>query len=260
MITIKEFTNEVCYLEIDRPNKKNALAKSTIEKLINFFKNTAHSSQFNVLVLSGSNKFFSAGADLAWMKEGMEQTNDENRADAQLFNALYHEMSLYPKPIIAKVDKGAYGGAIGLMACADIVITSPNALFKFSETALGIIPATVAPYIVRKIGSSNARYLLLSGHLFNGEAALKYGLVHILVPEQEMDSTTDQTAEHLATLGPKATAKTKELLNYLDQESFIISQETKDYCASLIATARKSDEGQARVSSFFKRTNSDKND
>ena len=88
------------------------------------------------MVLSGSNGFFSAGADLAWMKDGMKQTDEENRADAQLFNNLYHEMSLYPKPIIAKVEKGAYGGAIGLMACADVVITSNNAQFKFSETAL----------------------------------------------------------------------------------------------------------------------------
>ena len=260
MIRIKEYKNKVCYLEIDRPNKKNALAKSTIKKLINFFKTTANSSEFNVLVLSGSNGFFSAGADLTWMNEGMKQTNEENRADAQLFNTLYHEMYLYPKPIIAKVDKGAYGGAIGLMACADVVITSPSAQFKFSETALGIIPATVAPYIINKIGSSNARYLLLSGHGFNGEAALSYGLAHILVSEQELNDTTDQTAEHLAALGPKATAKTKELLNYLDQKSFIISQETKDYCASLIAAARESEEGQARVSSFFKRTNSNKND
>ena len=258
MIAIKEYTNKVCYLEIDRPNKKNALAKSTIEKLIDFLKTSANSSEFNVLVLSGSNGFFSAGADLAWMKEGLKQTDEENRADAHLFNNLYDEMSLYPKPIIAKVEKGAYGGAIGLMACADVVITSPDAQFKFSETALGIIPATVAPYIVKSIGSSNARYLLLSGHLFNGEAALSYGLAHILAPAQKLDSTTRQTAEQMATLGPKATAKTKELLNYLEQNSFTISQETKEYCASLIATARKSKEGQERVSSFFKRINSDK--
>ena len=260
MIAIKEYTNKVCYIEIDRPDKKNALTKSTIQKLIDFFKTSAHSPNFNVLVLSGSNGFFSAGADLDWMKKGMEQTDDENRADAQLFNSLYHEMSIYPKPIIAKVEKGAYGGAIGLMACADVVITSFNAQFKFSETALGIIPATVAPYILKKIGSSNARYLLLSGHLFNGDAALSYGLAHIIAPIKELNSRTREIAEQMATLGPKATAKTKELLNYLEQSSFNISQETKDYCASLIATARKSKEGQERISSFLKRTNSNKND
>ncbi|NLZ73477.1 MAG: methylglutaconyl-CoA hydratase [Bacteroidales bacterium] len=260
MIAIKEYTNKVCYIEIDRPDKRNALAKSTIEKLIDFFKTSSHSSKFNVLVLSGSRGVFSAGADLDWMKKGMNQTDEENRADAQLFNNLYHEMSIYPKPIIAKVKRGAYGGAIGLMACADVVITSSNAQFKFSETALGIIPATVAPYILKKIGSSNTRYLLLSGHLFNGDAALSYGLAHILVPMKELDNTTREIAEQMATLGPKATAKTKELFNYLEQSSFNISEDTKDYCASLIAEARKSEEGQERVSSFFKRTNSDKND
>ena len=260
MIKIKEYTHQVCYIEIDRPTKKNALAKSTIEKLIDFFKTTAHSSEFNALVISGSNGFFSAGGDLTWMKEAMHQTEEENLADAQLFNEMYRQMSIYPKPIIAKVEEGAYGGAIGLMACADVVITSPNAQFKFSETALGLIPATVAPYIVKRIGSGNARYLLLSGHQFNGESAFMYGLAHILVPIQELDSTTRQTAEQMAALGPKATEKTKELLNYLEQNSFTISQETKDYCASLISSSRKSVEGQERVSSFFKRNKSDRND
>ena len=218
MIVIKEYLNNVCYLEIARPDKKNALAKSTIEKLIDFFKSSARSSTFNVLVISGSNGFFSAGADLNWMKKGMTQTSEENQADAQLFNSLYHQMSIYPKPIIAKVEKGAYGGAIGLMACADVVITSPNTQFKFSETALGIIPATVAPYIVRKIGSGNARYLLLSGSLFNGNDALHYGLAHLLVSEKEINSATRKLAKQMANLAPKATAKTKELLNYLEQK------------------------------------------
>ena len=256
MITVKEYNNQVCYIEIDRPDNKNALAKSTIEKLIDFFKTSANSPQFNVLVLSGSKGFFSAGGDLAWMKKAMHQPDEENLADAQLFNEMYHQMSIYPKPIVAKVEGGAYGGAIGLMACADVVITSPDAQFKFSETALGLIPATVAPYIVRRIGSGNARYLLVSGHLFDGADALRYGLADVLVDEEQLEKTTRQTAEQIATLGPDAVAKTKELLNYLDQTAFSISQETKDYCASLIAAARKSSEGQKRVSSFFNRHNS----
>ena len=251
MITIKEYTNQVCYIEIDRPHKKNALTRSTIEKLIGFIKTSANSTEFNVLVLSGSNGFFSAGADLSWMKEGMKQSDEENQADAQLFNELYHEMSIYPKPIIAKVERGAYGGAIGLMACSDVVITSPEALFKFSETALGLIPATVAPYIFRKIGSGNTRYLLISGHQFDGVDALEYGLVHLLVTAKELEMTTRETAEKMATLGPQAVAKTKELLNFLDQKTFIISQETKSFCASLIADARKTEESQKRVGSFF---------
>ena len=260
MITIKEYINQVCYIEINRPDKKNALAKSTIEKLIDFFKTSANSTEFNVLVLSGSKGFFSAGADLAWMKEGMQQSGEANEADAQLFNKLYHEMSIYPKPIVAKVELGAYGGAIGLMACADVVITSPDALFKFSETALGLIPATVAPYIAKKIGSGNARYLLVSGHQFDGEDALRFGLAHILSLTDELDNITRKTAEQMANLGPEAVTKTKDLLNYLDQNTFNISQESMSYCASLIANARKSEESQKRVSSFFNRKQFFKND
>lgn len=260
MIKVKEYTNQVCYIEIDRPDKKNALAKGTIEKLIDFFKTSASSPHFNVVVLSGSNGFFSAGADLAWMNEGMNQSDETNLADAQLFNELYHEMTIFPKPIVAKVEGGAYGGAIGLMACADVVITWPDAQFKFSETALGLIPATVAPYIVKKIGSGNARFLLISGHQFNGKDALAFGLAHLLVSAEELDNITRQTAEKMATLGSQAVMKTKELLNYLDQNTFNISKETNNYCASLIATARKSEEGRVRVGSFFKRNISPAND
>lgn len=260
MITVKENINRVCYLEIDRPDKKNALSKSTIEKLIDFFNTSANSSEFNVLVLSGSSGFFSAGADLAWMKEGMNQSDEENQADAQLFNELYQVMSSYPKPIVAKVERGAYGGAIGLMACADVVITSPDAQFKFSETALGLVPATVAPYIAKKIGSGNARYLLVSGHQFDGGMALRYGLAHILVLSEELENITRKTAEQIADLGPTAVTQTKRLLNYLDENTFDISQETKNYCASLIATARKTEESQERVRTFFERNNSFTND
>ena len=260
MISIKEYPNHVCFVEIVRPDKKNALTRSTIEKLINFFKTSANSAHFNVLVLSGSNGFFSAGADLAWMKEGLLQSVEANLADAQLFNELYHAMSCYPKPIIAKVEGGAYGGAIGLIACADVVITSPDAQFKFSETALGLIPATVAPYIVKKIGSGIGRYLLISGHQFDGQDALSYGLAHILVPAEELDTITNKTAEQMAKLGPEAVSKTKELLNYIDQNTFKISQETKNYCASLIATARKSKESQERVGSFFNKNKSFNNE
>lgn len=253
MITIQKYSDKVCYVCIDRPSKKNALAKSTIKSLINFFTSSAHATQFNAVVLSGCSGFFSAGADLAWMKEGMKQTDDENRADAELFNEMYHRMMLYPKPIVAKVEGGAYGGAIGLVACADVAITTADAQFKFSETALGLVPATVAPYIVRKIGAGNARYLLVSGATFDGEEALQYGLIQRVVNTNELNSVTHQLAQQMAQLGPQAVTKTKELLNYLEHKSFNSHREEKDYCAQLIANARQGEESQQRVNAFFNR-------
>ena len=113
-----------------------------------------------------------------------------------------------------------------------------------------------AAIIVNKIGSGNARYLLVSGSQFDGESALRYGLAQILVPSDKLESTTRKTAEQMAALGPVSVTKTKELLNYLDRKAFDISKETKDYCASLISTARKSDESQERVSSFFNKNKS----
>ncbi len=256
MITVKEYKNQVCYIEIDRPKRMNSLAKETIEKLIDFLKTSANSPQFNVLVISGSNGFFSAGADLKWMQKGIEQSYEENYEDAQLFNQLYQEMSFYPKPIIAKVERGAFGGAIGLMACSDVVITSPDAIFRFTETSLGLVPATVAPYVLKKVGNGHARYLLISGHQFDGEEAFNYGLAHLLVSEDEMDSVASQTAEQMAGLSVEALMETKKLINRLVQNTFDISKEVQDYCATAIAKARKSKDGKERVTAFLTRNGS----
>ncbi len=260
MVRIKEVKNKVCYIEIDRPKQMNSLDKITIQELINFFKTSSDSLDFNVIVLSGSNNFFSAGADLKWMQQAVEQSYQENYEDAQLFNQLYQEMSLYPKQIIVKVKRGAYGGAIGLMACADVVITSSDANFRFSETALGLVPATVAPYILKKIGHSNANFLLISAHQFNGDDALRFGLAHKVVVYEEIDKTALQTAEEMAKLGLEAVVKTKKLINKLSENTFTVSNETQDYCASVIAKARTSHEGQERVKAFLNRNDSSKNE
>lgn len=255
MVIEKEYKNKVCCLTINRPDKKNAMSKDVIEKLISFFRDSMNMCDFNVVLLQGSDNFFSAGADLTWMKQAMNQTEDENEADAQLFNTLYSVMDAYPKPIVVKVEGGAYGGAIGLLACADIVITTPESKFKFSETALGLIPATVAPYIIKRVGYANARYLLLTGTQFNGEDAIRYGLAHTLVSTSEIEERAMQEAFSISKLSSEAVISTKKLLQIIEQKNFKITEEIKNISASLIAQSRTSKESQARVSSFLKERN-----
>jgi methylglutaconyl-CoA hydratase len=247
----KKYAQQVAYIELSRPQKKNALNKELIEQLIDYLEKTAESNQFRVLVISGKERFFSAGADLAWMQEAKEQTHDQNMADADLFNKLYQTLYNYPKPVIASVEGGAYGGAIGLMACADIVITTPEARFAFSETRLGLIPATVAPWIIKKTGTAFARSTLISGMKFSAEEAKLNGLVQYIFAQEQILPRTREVANHIAKNSPEATKETKKLLNRIDHQIVKIDEELTHYCSTKIADARISDEGQEGVNAFF---------
>jgi methylglutaconyl-CoA hydratase len=253
MTLIKKFGEGVCYLELNRPEKRNALNKGMMVELIRFFEETALTSQFKVLVISGKGGFFCAGADLEWMKEGANQSLDDNLQDARLFNRLFEKMDNYPKPIILRVDKGAYGGALGMVACADIVTSSPTAQFLFSEVRLGLIPATIAPYIVKRIGLPKSRQLMLTASEFSGIEAHEIQLVNFLFPEEALSFKTRELATKMAKNSPSALRQTKALVNRLGNSLVLISEEVQEHCARLIAEARTSEDGQEGVSAFFEK-------
>jgi methylglutaconyl-CoA hydratase len=260
MALIKKFGEGVCYLELNRPEKRNALSKNMVVELIRFFEETAQTTQFKVLVISGKGGFFCAGADLEWMRAGAEQTMEENLEDARLFNRLYEKMNSYPKPIILRVDSGAYGGALGLVACADIVTTAPTARFLFSEVLLGLIPATIAPYVVKRIGWALSKQLMLTASEFSGTEAHQIQLVNYLFPEESLSVKTRELATRMAKNSPSALRQTKELLNRLGNSLVPINEEVQEHCARLIAAARKSEDGKEGVNAFFETRKANWND
>lgn len=240
-------------MELSRPQKRNALSKEMIEQIIAYLEQTAESKQFRVLVIAGKNRFFSAGADLEWMQIAKNQSTEQNIEEAALFNKLYSTIYNYPKPVIARVEGGAYGGAIGLMACADVVLTTPEANFAFSETELGLVPATVAPWVIRKTGPAFARAAFLTGITFNGDDAIKNGLAQYLFPPDKIQPRTRELAAKIARKSPKAIKETKILLNRIDNQIVSIDEDLMHYCSTKIAKARASDEGQEGVSAFFEK-------
>jgi methylglutaconyl-CoA hydratase len=245
---------------LNRPEKRNALNKGMIVELTRFFVDTAQTTQFKVLVISGKGGFFCAGADLEWMREGASQSMDENIQDARLFNRLYEKMDSYPKPIILRVDKGAFGGALGLVACADIVTTTPSAQFLFSEVRLGLVPATIAPYIIKRIGLPLTKQLMLTASEFSGTEAHQIQLVSFLFPEESLSVKTRELATKMAKNSPSALRQTKALVNRLGNSLVPISEEVQEYCARLIAEARKSEDGQEGVNAFFDKRKANWND
>ncbi|MFO8000522.1 MAG: enoyl-CoA hydratase-related protein [Marinilabilia sp.] len=247
----KKYAGEVCYLELTRPEKKNALNKEMIGQLTDFLKQTAESPHFRVLVISGKGKFFSAGADLKWMQTASTQSREKNIKEANLFQNLYQTLYDYPKPVIVCAEGGAYGGAIGLLACADIVTSTPDAAFAFAETKLGLIPATVAPWIIRKTGIGFARWAFLTGARFNGTVASENQLVQYLFAPDKIQPKTREIANQIAGNGPRAIKETKLLLNRIDGEIVNFDEDLRLLCSTKIAEARNSAEGQEGVAAFF---------
>jgi methylglutaconyl-CoA hydratase len=240
----------VCYTMLNRPAKRNALSELMLTELIDLLHQIENSPEVRLLVIRGAKGFFSSGADLDWMRRGIEQPVEQNRADATLFYKLYKALFNFSKPIIAVVEKGAFGGALGIVACADLVIATDNARFAFPETGLGLIPATIAPFVVHKTGSSFALKAMLTAAPFGSNEAQAAGLVQYVVPFLQIDEQLSVVVGLLLQNAPEALMATKQLIRKCMDEH-IESASLESYCTSLIASARVSDEGQEGVSAFF---------
>jgi methylglutaconyl-CoA hydratase len=237
------------FLTLDRSDRKNALNKRMLEELIDFLQTKRNQKTFHVLIIQGSGGFFSAGADLQWMREGLLQSQQQNELDARLFTTLYDLLFHFPKPVLTYVETGAYGGALGLVTCSDIVIAEESASFALPETSLGLIPATIAPYILYKMGPSFGKFFMLSGERISARQALHNGLVHTIIKQEEAYSTIRDMGLRLSQLAPRATAQTKQLIN--DLHPVMTNTALLNDLHQLIAMARKSTEGQEGVNAFM---------
>jgi methylglutaconyl-CoA hydratase len=164
-----------------------------------------------VLVLAGRGSVFCAGADVEWMRKAASFTPEENLADARALFELFHAIDRSPKAVVASVQGAALGGGAGLAAVADIVVAEEGARFGFTEVRLGLVPAVISPYVVRKIGASAARELFLTGERFPAARAAAIGLVHRVVRLDELDAAVDARVHELLQAAPGAVAAAKSL-------------------------------------------------
>ena len=242
--------NGVATITLTRPDKKNAISRDMLAHILDFLKSSSNDALVRVLVLRGGDGFFSSGADLEWMREGKSQSIQQNMADANLFFDTYKALNSYPKPVVAIVEKGAFGGAIGFIACADVAIAAHDALFAMPEVRLGLIPATIAPFVSNKLGHSATRRLMLTGDTFSAGEAQRLGLVHETVGAKQLDERLTSIIDKIMQNGPEAMAATTYLVNRLAEKQ-IDKSELSDFVTRLIASARASDEGQEGVQAFF---------
>jgi methylglutaconyl-CoA hydratase len=240
--------NHVATVTLDRPEVRNAINADLIAAIHDCFTALAADDAVRVIVLTGAGAVFSAGADVRWMQEAAHFTAEENAQDARALAATLATVDRCPKPVVARVNGAAFGGGAGLVACCDIAVAVEGARFAFSEVRLGIAPATIGPFVLRKIGPSQARALFLSAEWFDAARAKEIGLVHAVVPADELDAAVARQTAMLLEGGPHALTAAKELVQELPG---MAEGEQRAYTAALIAHLRTSPEGQEGLRAFL---------
>jgi methylglutaconyl-CoA hydratase len=222
-----------------RPERRNAFDAALIAELTDAFADVGDA---RAVVLAGEGPSFSAGADVEWMRSSVELTYEENVADALRLRAMLDAIDNCPAPVVARVQGHALGGGCGLVACVDIAIASPEAVFAFSEVKLGIVPAVISPFALAKIGPGPARRWFVTGERFDAATALRLGLISEVA--DDLDGAVDRVVDELLGAGPDAARAAKELAR---------APQTALQTAERIAAHRTSDEGQEGLRAFLEK-------
>lgn len=245
----------VVRITLARPDVRNAFNEQLIADLTRTLQITSARllpSEFRVLVLAGEGKVFCAGADLEMMQRQGQAGYEGNLEDSRKLAALFRALSAVPVPVVAVVQGAAIGGGFGLAVCADIVVTHEAATFATTEVRLGLVPAVISPYILRKLGPGAASYPLLNGHRLTGAEALRLNLAHHIVASPDLlPAALETLVEDLLSAGPDAVRETKALIGQacpLPDESHVLAT------VQCIARVRQSAEAQNGLRSFFGRT------
>jgi methylglutaconyl-CoA hydratase len=239
----------VATVTLNNPDKHNAFDDKIIAQLTVIFMELAKRDDINVMILASTGKSFSAGADLGWMKRMASYSYEENLSDANALAHMLSALNFLPQTTIAQIQGAAFGGAVGLASCCDIVIASNKASFCLSEVKLGLIPATISPYVVNAIGQKASRRYFQTAERFFADKAQQLGLVDEIVNLEELENTVNNMVVTLLNNGPQAVRQAKKLA--LDVAYQDINLELLSMTSERIASIRVSDEGQEGLTAFF---------
>lgn len=237
---------------LNRPARKNAFDADLISAMEEAFRTLAGAEGVRVVFVRGAGGMFSAGADLDWMRSAVDRSEADNRDDAYELARMLKQLWDLPALTVALVEGGAFGGGAGVAAACDMAIATADAKFSFSEARLGLIPATIAPYVVQAVGPRTARALFGTAKVFDAEYAQRVGLVDEVVADgAALDAARDRISRDILSCAPGAVADAKRLVaDVFAQE---IDHRLMDDTAKRIARARVSPEGQEGVRAFLER-------
>ena len=240
-------------LTLNRPDVRNVFNEHVIAELTAWAaaaRAAATGGDLRAVVIAGAGKTFCAGADITWMAKTVRYTEEENLRDATAMSRMFAAIDALPVPVVGRVHGAALGGGAGLAAVCDIVVAETDALFGFTETKLGILPAVISPFALAKIGRSAARELFLTGARFSAARAREIGLVHAVVPAVELDAAVDGYVREILTAGPEAIAAAKALIPDVWRRAV---DHATAITAAAIAARRVSKEGQEGLKAFLEK-------
>lgn len=251
-LIIYNVEEKIATITLNRPDKRNALSGELIVALGLALEEASADDAVRVVILTGAGSVFSAGLDLEELRRLRENTSLENEEDARRLADLYTQIYLHPKPVIARINGHAVAGGCGLAAACDISVAVEEAKIGFTEVRIGFVPAIVSVFALRKIKETEARNLLLRGHLISAVEAVTYGLVTMVVPPEELDEEVAYIANEIATeTSASAVALTKRMLAQLPGMGF---QEALAYAAQVNAFARGTEDCRAGIDAFLNKT------
>ena len=249
LVKIDALPSGVVFVTINRPQKKNAFDAATIAALFEAFETLHGADRVRVVFIRGAGGTFSAGADLNWMADAAGWSEADNRDDAMGLAKMLKALHDVPALTVALVEGAAMGGGAGIVAACDMAVAVEGARFAFSEVKLGLIPATIAPYVIEAIGARRARQLFLTGNAFDADYAARIGLIDLILPEGSVDDFIGMLTDSLVGNAPGAMGDAKRLVNDIAQHK--IDSGLLDDTARRIARARVSPEGLEGVRAFL---------
>ena len=242
--------DKIARVIFNRPEVHNAFNSKMIGEIDDAFERIKSDESARVVILSGEGKSFCAGADINWMREIIDYSYEQNLEESLQLAEVLHKIYALSKPTIAKVNGTAIGGGNGFLSACDISVASEEAKFGLSEVKIGLVPAAISPYVMRRIGESKAREYFLTGKRISARKALEIGLVNDVVAPDKLEETVLDIANLLLTSGPEAIAACKDLIDKTTRMSF---EEVKKFTAEMIANLRISPEGQEGMAAFLEK-------
>lgn len=239
----------VATVTLNRPERHNAIDDVLIAHLTSVLRSLDKDDEVRLVAIAGAGRSFCAGGDIEWLRRAAQRSEEENEEEAASLFEMFLTLHGLTKPTIALVNGAAYGGGVGLVACCDIAIAAKDASFCLSEVRLGLIPATVAPFVLRSIGARQARRFFLTAERVTAEQALAIGLVHLVTPDSDLSAASDQIIGALLQGAPGAQADAKSLIDFCESQP--VDDELKEEASRRLAKRRASIEGQEGLSAFL---------
>ena len=238
----------IATLTLNRADRHNAISAQMIDEIRDAVDVLSDKQQVRGLILTGAGKSFCAGADLGWMKDNFHRSREQRIAQSENLVSMLHGLDTLGMLVVAKVNGQAFAGGIGLIAVCDVAIGVPESMFAVTETRLGLVPANISPYLVRKIGAANARRCFLNGHQFDGEEALRLGLLDKVVASEQLDEAVEAEMRHLLQCAPQAVSDSKKLIQYVSHRNPL---QAREHNAALLADSWEGEEAQEGIRCFF---------